>query len=87
MTDVESMAAALAAELVGIDSVNPALVPGGAGETAIVGHLEARLRDAGFDTTVVTRMAARAGRAWSLEDRGRTTSRPSSSTATSTPSA
>ena len=43
----------LAAELVGIDSVNPALVPGGAGETAIVGHLEARLRDAGFDTTVV----------------------------------
>ncbi len=53
MTDVESRAADLTAVLVGIDSVNPALVPGAAGETAIVRHLEARLRDAGFDTTVV----------------------------------
>ncbi len=53
MTDVESRAADLTAELVGIDSVNPGLVPGAAGEVAIVRHLEARLSAAGFTTTVV----------------------------------
>lgn len=40
-------------ELVSIDSVNPALVPGGAGEAKIVAHLRARLERSGFETTVV----------------------------------
>jgi acetylornithine deacetylase len=40
-------------ELVAIDSVNPGLVPGAAGEAGIVEHLDARLRGAGFTTTVV----------------------------------
>jgi acetylornithine deacetylase len=53
VTDLESSATALTASLVGIDSVNPALVPGAAGEAPIVRHLERRLRDSGFDTTVV----------------------------------
>ena len=50
---VERSAVELASGLVGIDSVNPGLVPGGAGEVAIVRHLEARLSAAGFATTVV----------------------------------
>ena len=53
MREVETAAVELLAELVGIDSVNPALVPGAAGETRIVAHLEARLTAAGFATTVV----------------------------------
>jgi len=36
-------------DLVAIDSVNPSLVPGGAGEAAISEHLAVRLRHAGFD--------------------------------------
>ena len=44
----------LLAELVGIDSVNPSLVPGAAGETRIVDHLRTRLERSGFTTTVVT---------------------------------
>jgi acetylornithine deacetylase len=43
----------LLARLVGIDSVNPGLVPGAAGEGAIVAHLRERLDDAGFATYVV----------------------------------
>jgi hypothetical protein len=35
---------ALLRELVAIDSVNPSLVPGGAGEAALVAHLEAVCR-------------------------------------------
>ncbi|HYI20496.1 MAG TPA: M20/M25/M40 family metallo-hydrolase [Solirubrobacteraceae bacterium] len=38
----------LLAELVAIDSVNPALVPGGAGESAAVAHVEAWARAAGL---------------------------------------
>ncbi|MDI6910323.1 M20/M25/M40 family metallo-hydrolase [Nocardioides sp.] len=53
MSDVETVAVELLAQLVGIDSVNPALMPGAAGETRIVEHLEARLTAAGFATTVV----------------------------------
>lgn len=53
MSDVEAVAVELVSELVGIDSVNPALVRGAAGETRIVEHLEARLRRSGFVTTVV----------------------------------
>ncbi len=53
MTDLTAAAAALTAELVRIDSVNPGLVPGAAGEPAIVAHLRARLRVAGFATHVV----------------------------------
>ncbi|MEU0554075.1 M20/M25/M40 family metallo-hydrolase [Dactylosporangium sp. NPDC006015] len=53
MRDPETDALALLHDLVRIDSVNPGLVPSGAGEAAIVEHLRARLRGAGFDTMVV----------------------------------
>ena len=53
-TDVEAAAVALLAELVGIDSVNPSLVAGAAGEAGIVGFLQARLERAGFSCHVVT---------------------------------
>lgn len=53
MSDVGAQAVALARELVGIDSVNPGLVPGAAGEREIVEHLRQRLARSGFDTTVV----------------------------------
>jgi acetylornithine deacetylase/succinyl-diaminopimelate desuccinylase-like protein len=39
----------LASDLVAIDSVNPSLVPGGAGEGAVAGFLATWLRRAGFD--------------------------------------
>lgn len=45
--------AQLTAELVSVDSVNPGLVPGGAGEERIVEMLTARLGEAGFAVTVV----------------------------------
>lgn len=51
--DVGEVAADLTAELVAIDSVNPALVPGAAGESAVVERLRARLDLAGFTTHVV----------------------------------
>ena len=53
MRDVGTEAVALLAELVGIDSVNPGLVPEAAGETTIVDRLRRRLESAGFATTVV----------------------------------
>jgi acetylornithine deacetylase len=53
MDDPGAVATALTAELVGIDSVNPGLVPGAAGERRIVAHLRDRLDRAGFATTVV----------------------------------
>ena len=43
----------LTAELVGTDSVNPGLAADGAGEAAVVTHLEARLSRAGFSTHVI----------------------------------
>lgn len=43
----------LLADLVGIDSVNPSLVRGAAGEGAIVEHLRDRLERAGFTCTVI----------------------------------
>lgn len=43
----------LLCELVGIDSVNPSLVAGAAGETEIVAALRARLERAGFETHIV----------------------------------
>jgi len=46
-------AVALTAELVGIDSVNPGLVPGAAGESGAVEHLRDRLQRSGFETHVV----------------------------------
>jgi acetylornithine deacetylase len=46
-------AVTLLAELVSIDSVNPSLVPGAAGEARIVEHLSTRLERSGFATTVV----------------------------------
>jgi len=53
MHELETAAVELLAELVGIDSVNPGLVPGAAGETQIVEHLRRRLTSAGFAVTVV----------------------------------
>src|ERR687886_704973 len=53
-TDVARAAAELAVDLVRIDSVNPALVPGAAGEGAIVAHLAERLGARGLDVDVVT---------------------------------
>jgi acetylornithine deacetylase len=46
-------AVALTAELVAIDSVNPGLVQGAAGEAAIVEHLRDRLQRSGFTTHVI----------------------------------
>src|SRR5829696_6109875 len=42
--------AALLADLVAIDSVNPALVPGGAGEDAVAAFVERWARDAGLES-------------------------------------
>jgi acetylornithine deacetylase len=53
MREVETAAMDLLAALVGIDSVNPGLVPGATGEARIVEHLRVRLTDAGFATTIV----------------------------------
>lgn len=53
MVELETAAVELLAELVGIDSVNPGLVPGSAGEAQIVEHLRTRLTSAGFAVTVV----------------------------------
>jgi acetylornithine deacetylase len=53
MPHAETAAIDLLTELVGIDSVNPGLVPGAAGETSIVGHLSTRLAGAGFTVTLV----------------------------------
>jgi acetylornithine deacetylase len=50
----DAEAVELLAELVGIDSVNPSLVAGAAGETRIADHLGTRLERSGFVTTVVT---------------------------------
>jgi acetylornithine deacetylase len=54
-----SQVAELAAALVRIDSVNPALVPGGAGETEIAGFVASWLRDAGLEVEVVEPVAGR----------------------------
>jgi acetylornithine deacetylase len=43
----------LVAELVAIDSVNPALVPGGAGEEEVAAFVARRLADAGLEVEVV----------------------------------
>jgi acetylornithine deacetylase/succinyl-diaminopimelate desuccinylase-like protein len=53
MHDVGAGAVALLSELVAIDSVNPGLVPGAAGESGMVEHLRTRLEGSGFITTVV----------------------------------
>jgi acetylornithine deacetylase len=53
MRDPVTEAVALLSDLVGIDSVNPALVAGAAGEARIVEHLRVRLERSGFTTTVV----------------------------------
>lgn len=52
-TQVERAAHDLLIELVGIDSVNPGLVPGASGESRIVARLDERLRNSGFDTSVL----------------------------------
>src|SRR5262245_13250128 len=46
----------LVSELISIDSVNPALVPGGAGEKNIAQAVEAHMRRSGLDV-VVTEVA------------------------------
>jgi acetylornithine deacetylase len=52
-------AAAILAELVAIDSVNPALVPGGAGEREAAAWIAAWARDAGLDVEVHEATAGR----------------------------
>lgn len=52
--DLGADAVALTAELVSTDSVNPGLVPGAAGEAAVVDLLCRRLATSGFDTHRVT---------------------------------
>jgi acetylornithine deacetylase len=47
-------AVALTNALVAIDSVNPGLVPGAAGESGIIDHLRTRLSHSGFETHVIT---------------------------------
>ena len=54
-----SRVAELAAALVRIDSVNPALVPGGAGETEIAEFVASWLREAGLEVEVVEPVAGR----------------------------
>ncbi len=51
--DVGQAAVALTAELVAVDSVNPGLVPGAAGEAAVIELLSQRLRRNGFQTHVL----------------------------------
>jgi succinyl-diaminopimelate desuccinylase len=50
---------ALAAELIAIDSVNPSLVPGAAGERAIAAFCAAWLRERGFEVTVLEAVPGR----------------------------
>lgn len=51
--DLGAAAVHLAAQLVAIDSVNPSLVPGSAGEYGVLRHLRARLDANGFTTHVI----------------------------------
>jgi acetylornithine deacetylase len=53
MRNLDTRPVALLADLVDIDSVNPALVAGAAGEARIVDYLRSRLKHSGFATTVV----------------------------------
>lgn len=50
---------ALLADLVAIDSVNPALVPGAAGEAEIAGYVAEWMRERGLEVTVVDEPAGR----------------------------
>jgi len=52
-------AATLLADLVAIDSVNPALVPGAAGEAEIAAHVASWLRERGLEATVIEEAAGR----------------------------
>ena len=54
MHSIGESAVELLKELISIDSVNPGLVPGAAGESAIVAYMQERLSSAGFTTEVVT---------------------------------
>ncbi|HEU5000555.1 MAG TPA: M20/M25/M40 family metallo-hydrolase [Lapillicoccus sp.] len=53
MSDLGDAAVALTVELVGVDSVNPGLAPGAAGEGDMVRLLRRRLERSGFSTFVV----------------------------------
>src|SRR5689334_18919062 len=53
MTFVADAAVELTCELVALDTVNPALVPGAAGERAAVERLAARLEPRGFEIEIV----------------------------------
>jgi acetylornithine deacetylase len=61
---------ALLAELVSIDSVNPALVPGGAGEEEIAQAVARALREAGLDVEVAEAAPGRPNVVGVLEGRG-----------------
>jgi len=53
MTHVGEQAVELLKDLIAIDSINPGLVPGAAGEAAIVEFLTTRLQKTGFEVVVV----------------------------------
>ena len=57
--DVADQLTEVIAELVAIDSVNPALVPGGAGETEIAAFVASWARDAGLEVDVLEATAGR----------------------------
>ena len=63
-------ALALLRDLVAIDSVNPALAPGGAGEAAVGEHVATVLRRAGLDVDVVDAAPGRPNVVGVLEGRG-----------------
>ena len=63
--DLGARAVELTAELVAIDSVNPGLVPGSAGEGAIVEHLRDRLQGSGSPPTSSRPRVTTTARAWS----------------------
>src|SRR5215204_7379612 len=52
-------AEALVARLVAIDSVNPALVPGGAGEAAVMSDAAAWMADAGLEVELIDAASGR----------------------------
>lgn len=69
-------AAGLLADLVAIDSVNPALVPGAAGEAQIAAFVAGWMERHGLDVTMIDEPAGRRdGRASSASRAGRAAAR------------
>jgi acetylornithine deacetylase len=70
-------AVALTEELVRLDSTNPSLVAGAAGEGVLVDHLAARLAASGFEITLVAPLGGADGHGHGHGDGGDGTRRPS----------